>query len=220
MASYDAVSAIYWAKNRLNFLRGIVPRALRRRIFRFFFERAIARLPSRSFMSAAILPALVAAGAKKMLFVGTQSYNRAFFRACETAGIAVWSIDLEPGAARFGSPRGHFVDDVRLVDRTIRHHVFDVFIFNGIIGFGIGTVADADAVVSAFARIAAPGALLVLGWNPGLRDIAAAAIRGRLTSVSLGAIPSVIEFPAVGAVQPQPHCYEIFRLTTNTVNSL
>ena len=114
MASYDAVSAIYWAKNRLNFLRGIVPRALRRRIFRFFFERAIARLPSRSFMSAAILPALVAAGAKKMLFVGTQSYNRAFFRACETAGIAVWSIDLEPGAARFGSPRGHFVDDMRL----------------------------------------------------------------------------------------------------------
>lgn len=213
MATLTAVDAIHWVKARLKFLRSVIPAPVRKRIYSFFAVRTIARLPSRVYMTKTLVPALAAAGVRKLLVIGTQSYNRPLYRACKAAGMAVYSIDFDPAAAAYGAPDGHFVGDVRDVDQLAVGHRFDGFSFNGVIGFGINTPDEVDTTLSSFQAIAAPGAVLSVGWNPGIGDDAAAAVRSRLTPMSLGDISHAVEFPAFGAAQPTPHRYETFRLT-------
>jgi hypothetical protein len=59
-------------------VRHLFPKAIRKRIGNI----AIQGLPSRRFMQTDVLPAIAAAGCKRMLFVGAQPYNLPFYRAC------------------------------------------------------------------------------------------------------------------------------------------
>ena len=208
-----AVQAIHEAgaaplTDKLLYLWYLLPRALRNRLR----HRIIAQLPSRTYMQRILVPALAAVGCRRMLFVGVQSYNVAIYRACDAAGIAVWSIDSDPKSSRFGAPRGHFTVDIRHAPRVTEGLTFDVVVYNGILGYGINTAADAAVALAAMAKVAEPGAILVVGWAPGLTDDAEIAImRRELVAIFLPGAPADIVFPARPPIHRHPHRYEIFR---------
>lgn len=187
--------------------------SLIKRLIRGFKDRRILRLPSRIFLETTVIPALAAAGRRRMLSVGTRSYNRALYQRCRAEGIAVWSIDLDPAAAVYGAPAGHFVGSICDVDKLAAGQAFDAIIFNGVLGWGVNTPEDALTALAAIGKVATTDALMFIGWNPGKTDGAeVAAIRARLTPLALGAIPQEIEFPPLGAAQRFPHRYELFSL--------
>ncbi len=146
-----------------------------------------------------------------MLLVGVQSYNLPLYEASARAGITVWSIDYDPASSAYAAPAGHFVGDIREVDALVKELRFDVILFNGVLGFGINTASAALEALAAMTKIAAPGALLVVGWNPGRTDNAEIeALRPRLTPMSLPGILAPVEFGPRGRAQRDPHRYEIF----------
>jgi hypothetical protein len=180
-------------------------------LIRAFKDWRIGRLPSRAYLLTTVIPALGAAGRRRMLFVGTRSYNRPAYERCAAEGIAVWSVDLDPAAAAYGAPDGHFIGDIGAVDRLAAGTTFDVVVFNGVLGWGVNTPDHALATLEAMRKITTQDALLFIGWNPGKTDGAeVAAIRARVKPVSVGEIPREIEFPPRGAAQRYPHRYELF----------
>ena len=177
-----------------------------------WLHRAIEALPSRIYLRDTLIPALAAAGRRRMLFVGVQSYNLPIYPACTEHNIGVWSVDHDPASAIYGAPQGHFVGDVRHIAVLAPELKFDVIVFNGILGFGVNTARDAVAVLAAMEQVAEPAAILVVGWNPGRTDgQEIAALRARLTPTSLGALPAEIEFPPHGRLQRGAHRYEFFK---------
>jgi hypothetical protein len=200
-------------RHRLSFLRRLVPERLRRRLLSPIARRAIERLASRAFLRDAILPALVEAGCRRLLVVGTRPYNLAFYRDCEARGLAAWSVDLDPAAAKWAAPQGHFAGDVRRIDSLAAGQTFDAVLLNGMLGFGIDNAEDAAQTLAALIAVAEPGALLIVGWNPGLTgDGEIEVFRNRLAAQPLGALDQYREFPPQGRVLPNPHRYEFFRL--------
>jgi len=184
--------------------------SLLKKLSRRLKDRAIARLPSRVFLEATAIPAFAAAGRRRMLVVGTRSYNKPAYDRCVAEGISVWSIDMDPAAAVHGAPDGHLVGNICDIERLAAGLSFDVIIFNGVLAWGLNTASEAAAARTAMAR-AAPDALILIGWNPGRTDDAEiAAMRPGLKSIALGAIPEMIEFPPLGRAQRHPHRYELF----------
>jgi hypothetical protein len=187
--------------------------SLIKRLIRGFKDRRLLRLPSRIFLETQVIPALAAAGRRRLLSVGTRSYNRLLYQRCLAEGFTVWSVDLDPAAAAYGAPHGHFVGSICDVDKLAAGHAFDAIIFNGVLGWGVNTPDDAVSALAAIKKVASPDALIVVGWNPGKTDGAeVAAIRARLVPLALGAVPQEIEFPPLGAAQRYPHRYELFTL--------
>lgn len=178
---------------------------------RAFKDRRIRRLPSRIFLETVVIPALAKAGRRRMLFVGTRSYNHPVYERCTAEGISVWSIDMDAEAGVYGAPDGHFVGNVCEVEKLAGGRTFDVIMFNGVLGWGLNNAPDALLAVKAMKHVVTPGGLLFVGWNPGLTDGAEIEImRPHLVHASVGAIPEDIEFPPRGAAQRYPHRYELF----------
>lgn len=185
-----------------------------KKMVRAYKDRAIGRLPSRIFLEMIAIPAFAAAGKRRMLFVGTRSYNGALYRRCLAEGITVWSIDLDPLAAPHGAPAGHFVGNICDIERLADGKTFDVIICNGVLGWGLDDPAEAVRAFGAMQKVAAPSALILVGWNPGRTSGAeVAAIQPLLTRTALGPIPREIEFPPLGRAQRHPHRYELFALS-------
>lgn len=174
-------------------------------------DRAIGRLPSRIFLHGTVAPALAAAGRRRMLCVGTRSYNRPFYQRCAAEGISVWSIDLDPVAAVYGAPAGHFVGNICDIEKLAAGRTFDVILLNGVLGWGLNGAHEAGRAADAMAKVIEPGGLLLIGWNPGRTDGAEmAAMRPRLAAAAMEDIPAAIEFPPRGRAQRYPHRYELF----------
>lgn len=172
----------------------------------------IGRLPSRVFLKDRVIPELAAAGRKRLLFVGTRSYNRPAYEKCLAVGIEAWSVDLDPAAAAYGAPAGHFVGNVCDIGGLVGERSFDAIIFNGVLGWGLNAADEAVRALEAMAKVA-PGGLLFVGWNPGLTDGSEmAAMRPMLKRAAIGAVPQEIEFPPRGSAQRYPHRYELFTL--------
>lgn len=180
-------------------------------LIRAFKDRRIRRLPSRIFLETVVIPALAKAGRRRMLFVGTRSYNRPAYERCTREGIVVWSIDMDPAASVHGAPDGHLIGNVCDIETLAGGQSFDVIMFNGVLGWGLNNAPEALRAVRAMKNVVADGGLLFVGWNPGLTDGAEITImRPHLLPASVGAIPEEIEFPPRGAAQRYPHRYELF----------
>ncbi len=180
-------------------------------LIRTLKDRRIRRLPSRIFLETVVIPALAKAGRRRMLFVGTRSYNQPAYERCTREGIVVWSIDMDASASAHGAPDGHFVGNICDIEKLAGGQSFDVIMFNGVLGWGLNTASEALMAVKAMKNVVAPGGLLFVGWNPGLTDGSEIAIlRPLLVPTSAGAIPEEIEFPPRGAAQRYPHRYELF----------
>ncbi|HMA74626.1 MAG TPA: hypothetical protein VKP67_24520 [Xanthobacteraceae bacterium] len=189
----------------------ILPRWLRGRIYHAFLSRKIENLPSRRFLHDAIIPALLEAGCKSMLFVGVQSYNRECLRRCENASL--WTIDVDPEAARWARADRHIVGDVCVIDQLVPPMCFDAVVMNGVFGYGINEASQARAAICALTKVAKHNAVLVVGWNPGrtIDFCHLAGIKEYLVPIFLGRMASHVEFPP-DEIQSHSHAYDIYRI--------
>ena len=97
-----------------------------------------------------------------ILFVGSDWYTEGYNRMFEHKNYT--TIDADPARARYGA-RQHIVDSVTHLDRHVAPGSLDAIFFNGIIGWGLDTIADADAAFAACHRGLRPGGDLMIGWN-------------------------------------------------------
>jgi hypothetical protein len=193
--------------------RAVVPQQIRKSLYQAVLDRRIEQLPSRRFIHETLLPLLAGAGCANLLFVGVQGYNRRVARTCTSLGLALWTIDIDPAAVRWGAADKHIVGDVCEIDRRVAPQFFDAAIMNGVLGYGIDDSPCAEAAIQALATVIKPSAFVVIGWNPGLvadyRDLGAT--RRLLVPARLGHLHSSVEFPP-DAVQSHPHRYDLYQV--------
>ncbi len=193
--------------------RAVVPQPIRKSLYHAVLDRRIEQLPSRRFIHQDLLPLLVDAGCKNLLFVGIQGYNRRVARTCARMGLTLWTIDVDPAAVRWGATGKHIVGDVREIDQHIASHTFHAAVMNGVLGYGIDDAQGADAAVRTLVTVVKPNGFVVVGWNPGrvadYRDLTA--VRELLLPARLGCLPESVEFPP-DAIQPRPHRYDLYRV--------
>ena len=125
----------------------------------------IRQLPDRSYMRSVIVPLICNSGATRVLFVGCQDYTFEYLRLFATRGVEIWTVDIDPAASRWGMPERHITADASKLDTIASCPNFDAILFSGVLGFGIDDVPTARRTFRGFARVLAPGALLVIGWN-------------------------------------------------------
>jgi len=172
-------------------------------------HRKINALPDRQLMTKAYLPAVAAIGGN-ILFVGCRGYTRDYYRVLESRGGKVWTIDIDPKVARFGRTGRHRTGDVSQVDTIFADVRFDAVICNGVLGYGVDSVPLQQATLKALARIMAPRAPLLLGWNTDkIADpVAASLCDAWFARAELGGQPSRVTFDAV------THVYDSLVLKT------
>jgi SAM-dependent methyltransferase len=76
------------------------------------------------------------------------------------------TIDPEPKKNAFGASR-HFVDGIQNIAQYVKPASIDTIICNGVLGFGVNTLEQANASFQACRDVLRPGGELVIGWNDG-----------------------------------------------------
>lgn len=97
----------------------------------------------------------------RVLFCGCAHYTQAYedlFRQAE-----YWTLDPSPRRQRFGS-KLHIVDRLEALHRHAAGP-FDLIICNGVLGWGISDLEQAEAAIRACHTALVPGGRLLLGWN-------------------------------------------------------
>ena len=126
--------------------------------------RDLARSPDRRVLEEVILAHYAARPAPlRLLFVGTRRYTRGYER--RVAGHRLLTLDIDPRAARYGSPHGHVVASA---SRAVEHYApgtFDVVLCNGVFGWGLDRRADVEDALGGFATLLRAHGELVIGWN-------------------------------------------------------
>src|SRR5260370_3654424 len=119
----------------------------------------------RRYMSENILPALETARMGRVLFVGCKPYTARYGRRLTVAGIDYWTTDVDPAAAMWGEKDHHIVGDIAKIDDFSSPELFDVVLFNGVIGDGVDKEDHMNRAITAIARILRPNGTLLIGWN-------------------------------------------------------
>ena len=98
----------------------------------------------------------------RILFVGCAAYTQQYGQFF--AGGEYWTIDPVARRRRYGSTR-HIVDTLQNLGQHVAPEYFDLIVCNGVLGWGLNTLADADAAFAACYSHARAGGELMLGWN-------------------------------------------------------
>ncbi|MEP6608118.1 MAG: methyltransferase domain-containing protein [Burkholderiaceae bacterium] len=121
------------------------------------------RTEDRRVLEQVILPAYAGRrAAQRLLFVGCAAYTKSYgelFTAHE-----YWTIDPVPRRRRHGGAR-HIVDCLQNLGPYAPAEYFDVIVCNGVLGWGLDELADADAAFAACYRHLRAGGELLVGWN-------------------------------------------------------
>ena len=98
----------------------------------------------------------------RILFVGCAAYTQQYEQVF--SGREYWTIDPVARRKEYGSSR-HIVDTLQNLGRHVAPDYFDLILCNGVLGWGLNTLADADvALATCYSHLRAGGELL-LGWN-------------------------------------------------------
>ncbi|MEV5778938.1 hypothetical protein AB0L49_48555 [Streptomyces antimycoticus] len=127
---------------------------------------AMRRVPDRRYLERRILPWVVSGRPGRVLFVGTSRIpdTRSYHRAYDWGTTEFWTMDIDPGAARWGGDR-HQCGDIRTARECFPAEWFDCIILNGVLGWGVNEKADQERALEQCRAISRAGAALVLGWN-------------------------------------------------------
>jgi SAM-dependent methyltransferase len=100
---------------------------------------------------------------RRVLFVGCDWYTKVYEEIF--AGREYWTIELDPGRAKFGSSQKHIIDSIENLDRHAPEGHFDLILCNGVFGWGLN---ERPAVERAFEQChqrLREGGILLVGWN-------------------------------------------------------
>jgi len=122
-------------------------------------------MPDRVILDRKIIPMLIDRGAKRVLSIGVAYYNAHHPALFAKRGVELWTIDIDPQKARWGSPGRHVTGNALDLPRHLPSQSFDAVIFNGVLGDGIDDESSVNRVLTAIAAILKPRGLLVVGWN-------------------------------------------------------
>jgi hypothetical protein len=194
----------------LQFLRAVVPRPMRQELYDWYLSRRIERLASRRFIEEAIVPGLLQADCKMILFVGVARYTRKCLKLCREAGLVVWTVDVDPNVARWGKLKRHIVGDVCRIERRMLPLAFDAVIVNGVFGYGINDACKAESALAALAKVMRRDGLLVVGGAVGVAYCQLENMQRYFEPTSLVGVPPHVEFPP-DAIQSSCHVYALYR---------
>jgi hypothetical protein len=164
------------------------------------------RSPDRQVLTSEILP-VFARRCATLLWVGVQRYTGGYHALLEQAGATCWTVDLDPGVAKWGHPERHLVCDVLQLPRTPESVRFAGVLCNGVLGYGIdGARAQAQAI-ERLAAVMEPGGWLLLGWNTHKCDdpLLCASVRRNFEPAPLEALPPRRRVPGT------THVFDILR---------
>jgi hypothetical protein len=133
----------------------------------------------------------ISAAHQEILFVGTEWFTHGYVRMFSHKSLS--TLDIDPAKARFGADR-HMVGSVSELDRHVAEGRLDLVLINGVLGWGLDTLDEAERAIAGCDRCLRPGGHLVIGWN----DLAAHRLF-RLDEISsLGRFQPFV-FPPLGA---------------------
>lgn len=126
-------------------------------------QRASLATEDRRLLEQVILPSFAAReDVRRVLFVGCDWYTQPY--AAIFPRQEYWTIDREPARARFGSAK-HITDSLARVDAHFPPGHLDLVVCNGVLGWGLDDLAEAERSFAATVACLAPGGFLLLGWN-------------------------------------------------------
>ena len=129
------------------------------------FNWQVQSLPDRVYLREVMLPAMARMKPANVLLAGTRRYTRRYPELFDREVTAVWTIDFDPAAARFGNGQLHRTGDMCEVDQVFRGVRFDMIHVNGLLGFGVDTPESIRAMITACHRSLQPSGYLMLGWD-------------------------------------------------------
>ena len=129
------------------------------------FNWQVQSLPDRVYLREVMLPAMARMKPANVLLAGTRRYTRRYPELFDREVTAVWTIDFDPAAARFGNGQLHRTGDMCKVDQVFRGVRFDMIHVNGLLGFGVDTPESIRAMITACHRSLQPSGYLMLGWD-------------------------------------------------------
>ncbi|TWU55990.1 class I SAM-dependent methyltransferase [Rubripirellula reticaptiva] len=129
------------------------------------FNWQVQSLPDRVYLRQVMLPAMARMKPANVLLAGTRRYTKRYPELFDREMTAVWTIDFDPSAARFGNGQLHRTGDMCEVDKVFRGVRFDMIHINGLLGFGVDTPEGVRAMITACHRALQPGGHLMLGWD-------------------------------------------------------
>ena len=129
------------------------------------FRLRVNSLPDRKYIRDEMLPAIARTNPDNVLLVGTRRYTANYPKYLRTPTGRVWTVDIDPQAAKFGNGEFHRVGDVCEVATLIPGVKFDVILANGLLGFGIDSESEITRFTAAMADVLGPQGFLMLGWD-------------------------------------------------------
>ncbi|CAN5166049.1 hypothetical protein BH09PSE1_BH09PSE1_09100 [soil metagenome] len=168
-------------------------------------KRAILQLPDRQLLAQTYLPAF-AAEAGTILWVGCRAYTAGDYAVLEQDGAMIWTMDIDPAAARWGRAPRHRTGDICRVNALFRDVTFDAIVCNGVLGYGADSVEQQTEALASMAAILRPGGRLLLGWNTDKIDdpVAVGLTEAAYESVAFAGQPARVRFDDV------THVYDSF----------
>lgn len=129
------------------------------------FNWQVQSLPERVYLRQVMLPAMARMTPANVLLAGTRRYTRRYPELFDREVTAVWTIDFDPAAARFGNGQLHRTGDMCKVDQVFRGVRFDMIHINGLLGFGVDSPDSILAMIKACHRVLQPSGYPMLGWD-------------------------------------------------------
>jgi SAM-dependent methyltransferase len=97
-----------------------------------------------------------------IVFVGTDWYTQGYARMFSRK--AYTTIDPDPDRVRYGADR-HIIDVVGNLERHMAPGSVDAIFLNGVVGWGLNTIEDAERAFAACHACLREGGHFLIGWN-------------------------------------------------------
>lgn len=146
--------------------RIVLPRIVRRRVGQLG-EWLVPFSPARIYQNRVIMARIARRGGT-VLLVGCRRYTAHEPAYLKRHGVACWTLDADPGVARWGAADRHVIARVEQAAAHFGLATFDTVVLSGVFGFGLNDTVAQEAAIAACAAVLKPGGLLVLGWNADL----------------------------------------------------
>lgn len=99
---------------------------------------------------------------QNILFVGCHWYTKSYPSFFPNKNFL--TIDPLPKRKKYGS-KNHFIGKIEDGDQFFESNSIDVIICNGVIGYGLNEIKNAEKAFSVCHRILRSDGILIIGWN-------------------------------------------------------